>query len=189
MDEKLVTLLITIFTAIAYLSGYGFLYGYYQYFDVGVWELNLSIQDILVHASSAFVMTLTQFDWLLLVALIVTLMFRLRLYGKRFNIKQIQLTLLPCIFLFLSISLSYSVSYGREKASEELRLLNPFVASGLSEEVLRQSPMQSQSLKLLHLATTVDTFFVVGIHQTGRDRWVGRISRENNLASFVYQDP
>lgn len=189
MDEKLVALLITIFTAIAYLSGYGFLYGYYQYFDIGVWELNLSIQDILVHASSAFVMTLTQFCLLLLVALIGPLMLMLRLYGTRFDLKRIQLTLLPCILAFLLISLISSVSYGRGKAEEELRLLNPFVASGLSEEVLRQSPMQSQSLKLLHLATTVDTFFVVGIHQTGRDRWVGRISRENNLASFVYQDP
>ena len=189
MAEKSVALLLTVLTAIAYLSGYGFLYGYYQFFDVGIWELQLSIQDILVHALSAITATIARYY--LVIAMIVFLTLLASVINTNRTqpvVSQISLTV-TSIGLVLGLTLLLSVSLGREKASQEIKILNPFSLSGYLADGLNGAPYNPDNVRLLHLVTTNDTFFVVGVFETGRDRWVGRISRQDGSASFVYQDP
>ena len=189
MSERFLAIMITVATAALYLTGYGYLYGYYQFFDIGIWELNLTIQDILAHSASAMFYFLNDyFIFVALLAFIALLIFALS-HTKESNLQR-AIQAATCFgSAIILASLIGSTYFGREKAASELRLLNRFVISDSNGVDPAISALISANATFLHLATTADTFFVVGVFESGRDRWIGRISREDQESSFVYQDP
>ncbi len=186
MSDARVTLVVTLATALIYLCGYGYLFGFYQYFDIGVWEVGLSVHDILSHALPAVGATVTNnfvlFGCFLLFVSIVTLI----TFGMDF--KKVPLIFVLASFFLIFVTLFSSKNIGESRAREEVRLLNRFEFSnevyGRLSEVVGTSDLHWH-----HLVSSKDTFFVVGLFNSGEDRWVARIPRSGTNLSVVYQDP
>jgi len=187
--EKYLAVALTLGGAFTYLSGYGFLWGYYQFFDVGVWELHLSVQDVLSHSASSFLASASEFSLLYLIVAFFCALVALRFWSVEPFIKKAWGFSATAVLFFVLFTMFTSSYLGRSKAKDELRLLNKFHVSNLDTEVFDDSPLAIPEIQMLHLATTEHTFFVVGVFESGNDRWVGRVARGDGLSSFVYQDP
>lgn len=184
--EKYATIAFAALTAATYLSGYGYLSGYYQYFDIGIWEIGLSIQDVLSHALPTVILSMKKiYAWtILFLTASVSVVFLVK--SGHMKRKCYAFCISLTVVFFITYTLIISPQIGETKAKEDLRSLN---IVKISDRITNDLPkiFSDPRIDWFHLTTTSDTLFLVGIFQSGSQRWVARIPRNGASASFVYQ--
>lgn len=191
MIEKVIAAWVTIGTALFFSAGYGFLFGFYQFFDVGIWELSFSVQDIFVHSGSVVSRAISS-HYILILAVFLAGGIAMRASGEELDLTAgLKFLVVPTSITLVSSMVFLSVRYGAELAQQELTRMNTVSFERDTNQVLLEFFGETKDeLRFLHLVTGNDYIIVVGIFSDGgRDRWIIRIPRKEGIVSFVYQDP
>lgn len=185
------TLLALFLTAEFYLSGYTYLDGYYEYYDIGVSELDLSFQEILVHAFSPLLHFLGK-KWLLLIIAFGIIGLVFWLLTVRYSISANRIfaisgSIIAIVTLSWSAIISHRVGFNAAKL-DFFSLPRLQVLYRHEDGELERIQFTSHDEELLHLTTTKE--IVVGIvsYIEGLDRWIVRIPKDESIITRVYGD-
>lgn len=190
MREVLIGFLTAVVTAVLYLTGYGYIYGFYGFYGISVNELDFGIQEVLVRAFFSL--------WRMIAGAEPT--------GIEVAEKAVMIALVGVFLFFLFTRIAQSLEANGCGLQEPKRaagfalaslailpvaILSSFVGGWAAEEKLRSLPRAKVSTTddklglseivdkegwfLYHLETTSTTHYLV-LRQSGEDfRWLVRV--------------
>jgi len=190
MSEKSLAVSLTLVISLIFLTGYTYLDGYYDFYDISVGELELDIQNILVFSAPVYWSIFVDYSIIVVFVIISVLGFLLAIkyYWQRFATKiPVILGVIVAGIFFVCLFLSHSL--GLQSAALDISSLNRMSVGGVPlpkefSEILARHP----SARLHHLVTTTSTVYGVIRFMGGEDRWVIRLPTSPNLTTQVYQE-
>ncbi|QDY69707.1 hypothetical protein [Qingshengfaniella alkalisoli] len=184
MTEKFVAACGVAFVALLYLAGYAYLDGYYEFFDIGVNELELSPQHIFAHSAPVYLGPLRELRGQILneVAPTVTICILLVFISSIllvfisiifYKYPNIALTLVTVFAIggMVIVPYFYAHDLGKSRAEKELHTILPAVVlEKPGETYLSEFQSKFNEIGLLYFltASTTKYFFV---YRIGDKRW------------------
>lgn len=191
MSEKLLSVVLTISTAILFLSGYGYLQGYFQEYSINLVELGFGVHDILSHSWVVVGLMYIEYFWILVTTASVLVF--LTIWSLAGNIaSRTVLYVISAVFSFFALfSLIFSIQFGREAASFEGGKL-PLViwSNSFSEDLNKMLDGERRDFWLYHIASSNElTYILIKPSNAGAsDRWIARIGKSGEIKLITYLD-
>ncbi|MEJ8563231.1 hypothetical protein QTO30_19795 [Yoonia sp. GPGPB17] len=129
MTDVRLAIAITLLSASLYLVGYSFLYGYYLYFDVGLWEVPSSVNEILSHSVIAIVSGFRDDQLLYALAAFLALLTKAVRSGVGDSDEWLKFVIVPLVSFCILYSLATSRSAGMRLAESQTAHLNHIALS------------------------------------------------------------
>lgn len=183
--EKMVPIIGSLILASAYIIGYSYLDGYYEFYDIPLAELSFSIQYIMSHGLSSF--TSSSLLMVLAVGAVGAILYLLPQFRGRAHPLSVIVLLLVGVSAFLTVS---AQNVGRENAKIEFERLNRVLLSrGSNLDVVDRLKKEHPKTTLHFLVSTGDRhYFVVKFPQSDR-RWVIHVSGGKDFDFGVFLNP
>lgn len=182
-------LLLVAFASILYFSGYAYLDGYYEYYDISVREISPDIHEIIAHGAifffqiaskTGFVITLPLLSGLIIIGLIFEISNNFYFLLRRFIV-------FFGIFIIAIASIS-AHSLGLDQAKSDLSRLNPMQLSIFTEQNVIVNLPSPPNTQYKYLTSSPDTHFAVAIFQGGDRWWLVRFQKSDTVTLRVFQD-
>lgn len=200
-----VTLLVP---AIAYFTGYAYLDGYFEVFDISIQEVSPGLQQVLAHGGNFYVSLLAgiwQSYWavpvLLGLLLSAAALFQAVGSGRqpdwlgpwRWLVahRAEALVVLEVVIVVLSLyaAITRAHDMGAARAEFDRPRLNPMLVAPAENVDLGLAILLEPEGRLLrHLTTTTDTVFGIVSFAGDKRQWVVRIPKSSIASMQVYQD-
>lgn len=196
MNDAIVPFVSAVLAAACYLAGYAYLSGYYGFFGVGLSELRVPTQEIAAHALVALLRAFQSKYLLLASTLLVLILVRLIQEEKQWVRFSNRFLVGGYVAFCVSMALFGASAAGAADARNDMINLEIVsLPSDVRDDLDKTIPsVSSLSLRLLYAdekkTIVVGLFPRVSIGNLARgvDRWVIRISEEENRTFGVYQD-
>lgn len=190
--ENYVALSLALATALLYLSGFGYVYGYYQYFQIGVNELSYGFQDVIVHSYISSLHALRKFfPFIILVAAAITLANSV-IYEQMKEFRAVVTFVVLMLVLLAAVSSLFSADFGRAAAKRNAANLPRLTEiNGFVKNIRQSFGIIGSKIDFFHIATHEDITFVLIKTKSGvgEGRWIARIRPDNTPQSIIYLDP
>ncbi|MDW3117264.1 MAG: hypothetical protein R8G60_05340 [Roseovarius pacificus] len=186
-------------TAVLYLTGYGFVHGFYKFYGISVNELNLGFQEILVRSFFALwrlitgpeLVAIEVIEKIILIALLALffyfLLFKIAqaLREEGYSIGKPEHVAITSIATVAILLVTVSSSFvGNWVAAEKLRSLPQVEVYKATKSEQLSEIVDKENWYLYHLESTSSTHYLI-LRQAGKDfRWLIRIP---NTADLVIQ--
>jgi hypothetical protein len=200
--EKLLAVVFSVVVAFIYLTGYAYLEGFYEYFNISLGELDLDIQEVLVHAAPpyrAFFKGIPVAP--ILAATIIFTITVLGIFGADkfyitaksffpFLLSSSGMLLFTSVIAFFSFYVLWTApALGFQNAEQEYSTLNSMEILGAPDTFDIDGFMgRVPNTSLFHLVTTESTYFGVIKNHGKAMRWIVRIPRTEGIAARIFQD-
>lgn len=185
--EKLAATAITVCAGFLFLIGYLYLFGYYNFYDIGINEIDLSVQDIIAHSFISIRYSI-QYKWVLLSLILLSVGTSIYLKSGRSISAELIGYCSAGVLLFYLIIFSAQASSIGLKNSKFDSIRKPITVSGNQAILDIKTLFQNQKIWLRHLRTGANISYYLAHNQNGEPgKWVIRISGDS-VISVVYLD-
>lgn len=189
---------LTIGAAVLYLTGYGFLTGYFNHFNIFLPELDLSAEDFFVHSFSALGILIKRSSgfWNWATLWVFTVLIAVAIYPitktRRFYVRALVVsfcfacTLPPAALAFyLPITAS---SLGNETAAEQMLILNVSELPTSSALELQEIIDQTHLVRVFSIYNTQSYGYFLHVPDTAASPWMVRVRWEDSTFTRYYLD-
>jgi len=196
--EKAIAIISTIITAILFFTGYAFLDGYFNYFDVDVPELEYGCSTILAHAYPAIKFAFAAFESpnlfevAAIAALLVTyialcyrdvrgLFRRLIPLANAQNTLALSSVATIALLIFISMNANGYGAHSAESLGRDLPsvAIESAFAEGQIAKSIERLKKKGRRIRILHLVSTSSTHIIVVRILDNDTRWTIRVPVES----------
>ena len=185
--EKLAAAALTICAALLFLIGFLYVFLYFNYYGIGMNELDLAIQDIITHSFASIRFSINS-NWIFLSLLFLFVATCCYLQSEvRMSLEFFSVLAPIVIVIYLMIFAFQASKLGLANAKFDLSR-NPIIVSGDETVDEIRAVFGNRKVWLRHLRTGAKfSHYLVQSHSGGTGKWVVRISK-GSVISIVYLD-